>query len=96
MAEQHDRAANKIAKRYDGAYDSTSSPDVKTPYRRIEVKSTASEIPTAVAQLGRTQKLRYVALPASEIPAARKSVPSHVGLMNHNGDIVKRARSKGH
>ncbi len=92
MADSHDRAARKIANRYGGVYDPASSPDVRTPDRRIEVKSTTDEIQTALDQLGHTQKKRYIALPSSEIPYALDVVPPGVGLMNHNGDIVKRPR----
>ena len=93
MAKSHDRAARLIARRYGGTYDPMRSPDVRSQRRVVEVKSTADEIPTAMDQLRRAKKPGYVALPAAEHPdALQKLEGTGVGLMNHNGDIVKKAR----
>ena len=93
MAKSHDRAARLIANRYGGKYDPTRSPDVRSPQRNIEVKSTTSEIPTGLGQLRWSRKPTYIALPAAEHPGAlQKLEGTGVGLMNHNGDIVKKAR----
>ena len=95
MAKAHDRAARLIARRNGGIYDPTQSPDVRSPERVIEVKSTANEIPTALAQLRRARKPGYVALPAAEHPdALQKLEGTGVGLMNHNRESVKKDRRR--
>ena len=92
MAKKHDDAAERIARRHNGRYKASKSPDVNTPTRRIEVKSKATEISKAVTQLGRGRRKRYVALPRSEHDAALPRLPSGIGLMDYNGKIRKRAR----
>ena len=93
MGAKHDRAARRIAHQCGGTYDPTRSPDVQCRDRAVEVKTRAGEIPKALDQLGRPRKLQYVALPASQHPAALARLKgTGVGLMDHNGNIVKRAR----
>lgn len=95
MAAKHDRAARRIARQCGGTYDPKQSPDVKCKVRAVEVKTYAGETPKALEQLGRSRKPKYVALPASEHPSAlHKLRGTGVGLMNYNGDIVKRARRR--
>jgi len=52
MANSHDRAAKLVARKLRGRYNPQTSPDVKGKGGRAEVKSSASEIPEALRQLG--------------------------------------------
>ena len=93
MAAKHDRAARRIARQCGGTYDSTRSPDVQCRNRAVEIKSRAAEIPKALNQLGGSRKPGYIALPASQHSSALPRLKgTGVGLMNYNGEIVKRAR----
>ena len=93
MAKNHERAAHLIAKKLGGDYNSKRSPDVRSREKRVEVKSYAAEIPKAMKQLGGGQKKKYVALPQREQAKAKEKLRgSGIGLMNHKGQITKRAR----
>jgi len=95
MAGSHDRAAERAAKKLGGSYDATDSPDVKGKGVRAEVKSKASEIPTAVDQLGKGSQKKYLVLPQSEIPEAQEKLKgSGIGILNYRARIVKRATTK--
>ena len=95
MAKAHDRAARKIAKKMGSKYDSTTSPDIRGRKGRVEVKSTANEIPKALRQLGSGRGRAYVALPKSQHPQAKKRLSGlKTGLMDHNGNIAKRSTRK--
>ncbi len=95
MADSHDQAARRIAKRYGGRYRPTLSPDVKTPKIRVEVKSNADEIPTALRQLGGGKGAAYIALPSAQKKEALKRLSDRkTGLMNMKGDILKSSMRK--
>lgn len=95
MAAKHDRVARRIARQCDGTYDPARSPDVRCGVRVVEVKTHAGEVSKALNQLRWSRKPRYVALPASQHTSALPKLKgTGVGLMNHNGDIVKRARRR--
>ena len=95
MAKSHDRAAQRIARRYGGRYRPTKSPDVKWPGGRAEVKSTAEEIPEALRQLGGGAGDAYVVLPRSEKRKALKRLKHRkTGLMNYGGNLVKPSTRK--
>ena len=94
MADSHDRAARKIARKVNGRYDPKKSPDVRGPIR-VEVKSTADEVSDALQQLGGGAGAAYIALPAKEIPKAKKRLKGLLtGLMDHNGNINKPSTRK--
>ena len=94
MSARHDRAARTAAKRFGGKYDPKRSPDVKAPGRRIEVKSSAGEIPKALKQLGNgTATKKYVVLPKPEHEQAKRALKgTGVGLVDYKGNTAKRPR----
>jgi len=95
MAKSHDVAARRIAKILSGRYRSNKSPDVKGSRGRVEVKSTANEIPEALRQLGGGSGNAYVALPSPEHPKALRRLSSRkTGLMNYQGKVIKPSTRK--
>lgn len=98
MGKYHDRAARLAAKKLGGKYDPTDSPDVKKGVRgRAETKSRASEVLTALDQLGPRKGRAYVVLPKSEQKRAREQLQgTGIGLMDYmdyKGKITKRSKS---
>lgn len=95
MGKYHDRAARLAAKKLGGKYDPTDSPDVKKGVRgRAEAKSRASEVSTALDQLGPRKGRAYVVLPKSEQEKARDQLQgTGIGLMDYKGKITKRSKS---
>lgn len=94
MADNHDNAARRIAKRLGGVYDPKSSPDVRGTKGRAEVKSTSDEIPQALRQLSGPGPA-YIALPKSELNKALEHLKGlKTGLMDHQGNIVKPSTRK--
>ena len=94
MAKKHDRAARLTAKKLDGSYDPTDSPDVKGKLGRAEVKSTAYEISKAREQLSKRPGKAYVVLPKVEHGKARAKLEgSGIGIIDYKGKITKRSKS---
>jgi len=95
MGKYHDRAARLAANKLGSKYDPTDSPDVKKGARgRAEAKSRASEVPTALDQLGPGKGRAYVVLPKSEHEKARERLQgTGIGLMDYTSKITKRSRS---
>ncbi|GAG78401.1 unnamed protein product [marine sediment metagenome] len=95
MGKYHDRAARLAANKLGSKYDPTDSPDVKKGARgRAEAKSRASEVPTALDQLGPGKGRAYVVLPKSEHEKARERLlGTGIGLMDYTSKITKRSRS---
>ena len=95
MAENHDRAARRIAKLTGGTYDPTASPDVAGGRAEVEVKSNASEISRALQQLSGGSGPAYVALPKRQHKAALERMQGlKTGLMDYGGNVVKPSRRK--
>jgi len=95
VANSHDVAARRIAKKFGCRYRRDRSPDVKCPRIRVEVKSKASEIPKAQRQLAGVRGPSYIALPKREHPEALRRLSSRkTGLMNYQGKITKRSTRK--
>ncbi len=95
MAKSHDIAARRIARILKGRYRPSRSPDVKGKLGRAEVKSTASEIPEALRQLGGGSGPAYTALPKRVHPEAlRRLKHRKTGLMNYQGKIIKPSTRK--
>ena len=95
MADAHDRAARLVAKKLNGRYRSGSSPDVKGRRRRAEVKTSTSEIPKALRQLGGGSGPAYVVLPASEHKDAQRRLKGlKTGLMDYQANIKKPSTRK--
>lgn len=90
MAEPHDNAAERIARKLKGRYDPRTSPDVRGRRGRAEVKSTAGEISKALRQLRGGSGPAYVVLPRKEIPKAiRRMRGLKTGIMDYRGNIRK-------
>ncbi len=95
MADPHDRAARLLARKLNGRYRPKSSPDVKGRRGRAEVKTTASEIPKALRQLGGGSGPAYVVLPASEHKEAQRRLKGlKTGLMDYQSNVKKRSTRK--
>ena len=95
MAKSHDIAARRIAKQVKGRYSPSTSPDVKGKLGRVEVKSTAEEIPEALRQLGGGSGPAYVALPKQQHPKALTRLRERkTGLMDYQGKIIKPSTRK--
>ncbi len=95
MAKSHDIAARRIAKQVKGRYTPNKSPDIKGKLGRVEVKSTANEIPEALRQLAGGSGNAYVSLPKSEHPGAlRRLTGRKTGLVDYQGKIIKPSTRK--
>ena len=95
MAKSHDRAARLVARKLNGRYRPQSSPDVKGKRGRAEVKTTASEIPQALRQLGGSSGPAYVVLPKSEHREARRRLKDRkTGIMDYRANIKKQSTRK--
>ena len=68
---------------------------MKAPGIRIEVKSTASEIPEAQRQLVGGRGPAYIVLPKPEHPEGlRRLKQRKTGVMNYQGKIIKPSTRK--
>ena len=95
MANLHDRAAKIVAKKLNGRYNPTASPDVKGKRGRAEVKSTADEVPKALSQLKGHPGPAYIVLPKPEHKEALKRLSGlKTGLMDYQGNVVKPSNRK--
>ena len=95
MATSHDIAARRIAKIHGCKYRQSKSPDVKCPGIRVEVKSTASEIPKALRQLAGGSGPAYTALPKRAHKEAQERLRHRkTGLMDYMGNITKLSTRK--
>ena len=95
MAKSHDIAARRIAKQVKGRYTPSKSPDIKGKLGRVEVKSTANEIPKALRQLGGGSGNAYIALPKPEhSEALRRLSGRKTGLLNYQGKTIKPSTRK--
>jgi len=73
MAEEHEQAAKRLARKLGTQYDPKRSPDIRGKNVRIEVKSKAYEIPKAIEQLGGGQtRKKYVCLSKNEHEDAKR------------------------
>lgn len=95
MANSHDRAAKLIAKKFGCRYTRSTSPDIKCKRVRIEVKSSANEIPQALRQLSGGKGPSFIALPnAEQKKALGKLKGLKTGLMNYRGKTTKPSSRK--
>lgn len=95
MADAHDRAARRVARKLRGQYRSAYSPDVKGRRGRAEVKTNADEIPKALRQLSGSSGPAYVVLPRPEHPEALRKLKGHkTGLMDYHGNVKKTSTRK--
>jgi CspA family cold shock protein len=95
MVNSHDRAAKLIARKLGVKYRLQASPDVKGKHVRVEVKSSANEIPQALRQLAGGTGPAFIALPKSQRKKAMKRLAGlKTGLMNYQGKVVKPSTRK--
>jgi len=93
---QHRQISERIAKKYGAEYNSVKGPDIVTPDRVIEVGVDPDQVSAEMKQVARFQKARYVAGPAPFVKAALEATAgTGIGVMDGQGNIKKRARSKG-
>lgn len=95
MGKSHDRAARRMARILGDEYNPKTSPDVRGPRGRAEVKSYAHEIPKAIRQIGGGPGPAWVVLPKSEHDQALEYLDGlKTGLRDYNGNVVKRSTRK--
>ena len=95
MVNSHDRAAKLIARKLGAKYRRQASPDVKGKHVRVEVKSSATEIPQALRQLSGGTGPAFIALPKSQRKGAMKRLAGlKTGLIDYQGKIVKPSTRK--
>jgi len=95
MANSHDRAAKLVARKLRGRYNPQTSPDVKGKDGRAEVKSSASEIPEALSQLGGGSGPAFVVLPKPQNKKALERLAGlKTGVMDYRGNTIKPSTRK--
>jgi hypothetical protein len=95
MADSHDRAAKLVARKLGGRYNARTSPDVKGKGGRAEVKSSVSEIPEALRQLGGGSGSAFVVLPKPQHKKALERLAGlKTGVMDYRGNIIKPSTRK--
>ena len=92
---RHDRIVDKISKRR-GGRDIHKGVDLRPKDYAIEVAVSDSDLYQSMGQLNRSRKKKkYLAVP-SEFHAKAKRLTKNtgIGVMDGNGNIIKRARGK--
>jgi len=97
MPSEHDKTAERVAKKLGGEYNRGQGPDINTPSQATEVE-TARTVEDAKRQLKGFKKPVYIA--GANAEATRKALASTegttIGVRDQNGKIVKRSTRKGH
>lgn len=95
MASNHDQTARRIAKKEGVPYNQGQGPDINAPSRAVEVE-TAATVRDSLRQLRGFRKPVYVA--GADQKATQEALEatqgSTVGVMNPQGDILKRSTRK--
>ena len=92
---RHDRMVHKIAKKR-GGRDIHKGVDLRPKDYAIEIAVSDSDLYQSMGQLKRSRKKKkYIAVPSSLHRKARKLTKNTgIGVMDGNGNIIKRARGK--
>ena len=92
---KHREIAEKIATQKSASYHSDRGVDIRTTEQAIEVEVDSGKFPEAKKQLAGTTKTPYLAVPNNLLSKALDFVDgTRLGVMNENGNIVKRGRKK--
>ncbi len=88
---KHDRIAKRIARKRGGQYPPKKGADIVNAREAIEVETDPSGFSEGIRQLQGYRNPRYLAVPNPLVPLAKKRLKGRkTGLMNENGEIVKR------
>ena len=92
---EHDQIAESLAKKFKTEYRKHKGIDIVTDNRVIEVETTKGGIYQGINQVKRSPKVRYIAVNDRNIQNALKATKgTGIGVMDENGNIIKRARRK--
>jgi len=91
---EHDRIAEKLAKKFGTEYNKGKGPDVKGK-TVVEVAIHESDLHSSIKQLKGFRKLKYLATIPKLVKKAKEITKgTKVGVMGPTGIIKKRAKSK--
>jgi len=89
---KHDQIARRIARKRGGKYPPKKGADIVNAREAIEVEVDPNKFSDGIRQLQGYHKPRYLAVPNSLVPLAKKRTKGlKTGVMDENGNIVKRA-----
>jgi hypothetical protein len=90
---EHDRIAERIADKLGAPYNPSKGADIVSPEKVVEVEVDANGLSRGIEQLQGYKRLRYLGVPKRLVPAAmEKAEGTKIGVMDQNGNIVKRAQ----
>ena len=86
----HTATANRIARRYNTAYNQNDGPDIECEDFTIEVETTAT-LDAAIRRLKKSDSVVYIAVTNKEAlqEALHLTKDLAIGVMDPQGDIVK-------
>lgn len=92
---RHDRIVDRIASRYGGSH-LRKGVDVKVGNRAMEIAASIPDLYQSVPQLNRSRKgCKYLVVPRDlRSRAFERLKGTGIGIMDGNGNIVKRCRRK--
>jgi len=91
----HDQIAEKLAKKFGVEYQKQKGVDIVTKDRVMEVETKKNGIAQGIGQVKRSPKARYLAVNQVNIKNALQATQgTGIGVMQSNGEIVKRAGRK--
>ncbi len=89
----HDDIAKKLANKYGAEYNRGQGVDVRTRDKAIEVETDLNTIRDGIRQLQGHKDSRYLAVPKKIAPKVVERVRNtKIGVMDQNGNILKRAK----
>ena len=92
---KHDQIAKKLAQKLNTEYNKHEGMDIITKNRVIEVETTKSGIYQGINQVKRSSKARYIAVNKDNIRNALNATKNTgIGVMDENGNIIKKAGRK--
>jgi len=90
---EHDRIAETVAMKLRAAYNPTKGADIVSPERVVEVETDAAGLRRGIEQLQGYKQLRYLGVPKRLVrPALQSTTGTKIGVMDQNGNIVRRAQ----
>jgi len=93
---KHDDIAKKIARKYKTDYNPGKGVDVRPPGKAIEVEPNMNTIAHGIKQLQGYKDPRYLAVPKRIAPKVQERVKNtKIGVMDQNGNILRRAKKPG-
>ena len=95
-SKSHKAAANRIAERYGGEYNSGKGVDIKTPNVAVEVE-TPNTVSSGVGQLRGHRGPSFIAGTNKDAvdAAMKRTEGTTIGVMDKHGNIVKESTRRG-